>query len=366
MKTTDYKLFIPGPIEVGDDVLQELAEPMMPHFGQEWADIYTETIALTKEIFQTQGEVYVFPGTGSAALDMGIGNLVYDNKSVLVLSNGFFGARLTEIAKGFTPHVKTIEFGFANTFDLKLIKRTLEEKHFDVVLAVHVETSIGVRNPIEEIAELTRATDTVFFVDGVSSVGVEKLLMDDWGVDVCVTASQKGLESPPGLALLAFNAKAWALMETVNRPDWYLNLKIWKKYEPYWGPLHPQLITHAVPIVRAMTVALKRMLSEGYLAHIDKYVEVTEYFRQRVTEIGYELFSSKDYAHGLTAISIPFGKSIELVDYFKKEHQILIGGGLGPAKGKVIRVGHMGPVADPKQLDQIIDILKQAKKDLSL
>lgn len=87
----EYQLFIPGPIELSGEVLEELAAPMMPHFGTEWAELYKETTALAKQMFQTEGELYIVPGSGSAALDMGIGNLVYGNKSVLVVSNGFLG-----------------------------------------------------------------------------------------------------------------------------------------------------------------------------------------------------------------------------------------------------------------------------------
>ena len=132
------------------------------------------------------------------------------DKKVLVLSNGFFGDRLGEISQGFTEEVDVIDFGFANPFDLDKVADALAKKTYDALLTVHVETSVGIVNPVKEIAEMTKDSKTVLFVDGVSSIGVEEMRMDEWGVDVCVTASQKGLESPPGLAILAFNAKAWA------------------------------------------------------------------------------------------------------------------------------------------------------------
>ncbi|ADK80055.1 pyridoxal-phosphate-dependent aminotransferase family protein [Sediminispirochaeta smaragdinae] len=362
----EYQLFIPGPIELSGEVLEELAAPMMPHFGTEWAELYKETTALAKQMFQTEGELYIVPGSGSAALDMGIGNLVYGNKSVLVVSNGFFGNRLFEMAQGFSPNVELLDFGFAQAVDCQRVKAALAKKHYDVLMAVQVETSIGILNPIETLASLTRDSGTVFFVDGVSSIGVERMLMDRWGVDVCASASQKGLESPPGLGLLAFNAKAWSLMETTSRPDWYLNLKVWKRYEPYWGPTHPQLVTHAVPIVRAMTVALKQMLKDGYERHIDSYATITKYFRTELERQGFQLYIKDGYAHGLTAVTIPGGKAGELVEYFKQQHRILIGGGLGPSKGLVVRIGHMGSVADRKHLDKILSIFAEAKSSVPL
>ena len=366
MSNTRYELFIPGPIEMADDVLSEMAEPMMPHFGTDWADIYEETTALTKQIFQTEGEVYIIPGSGSAALDMGIGNLVYGDKRVLVLSNGFFGDRLGEIAKGFTPNVDIVDFGFANPFSLSQVEERLHENTYDALLAVHVETSIGIVNPIQDIAAMTRDSNVVLFVDGVSSIGVEAMRMDDWGVDVCITASQKGLESPPGLGIIAFNKKAWSMMETVNRPDWYLNLKVWKRYEPFWGPSHPQLVTHAVPVVKAMTVALRNMLRNGYDAHIQSYLEITDFFRAEIENLGYPLFIPEGFAHGVTAITVPDGKAFELAAYFKDKYHILVGGGLGPSKGKVIRIGHMGVVADKVKLQRIIHILTEAKEVLGI
>lgn len=367
MKTSEhYKMCIPGPIEIEEDVLNMMAEPMMPHFGQEWADIYKETITLAKKVFFTNEEVYIFPGSGSAALDMGIGNLVFPNKSVLVLANGFFGSRLSEIAKGFTPDVDCLDFGFAQPIDLNKVREALNKKKYEALLVVQVETSIGILNPVKKLAEMTRDTDTVLFVDGVSSIGVERMMMDEWGVDVCATASQKGLESPPGLALLAFNKKAWKLMETVNRPDWYLNLKVWKRYEEFWGPLHPQLVTHAIPLVRAMTLALQKMQQEGFEVRLDRYESSTEYFREKVKTLGLELYIEKDYAHGLTSIRIPDGKAVELMDFIKKTHHVLIGGGLGPSKGKAVRIGHMGILHELHEMDSMIEILADAKKNLGI
>ena len=141
-------------------------------------------------------------------------------------------------------------------------------------------------------------------------------------------------------------------METVNRPDWYLNIKVWKRYEPFWGPTHPQLVTAAVPVVRAMTVALKHILADGYDAHIDACVEITEFFREEVRKLGYDLFIPERYAHGVTAISVTNGKAIELSAYFKERHQILIGGGLGPSKGKVVRNRPYGKDRDAGTAEQ--------------
>lgn len=358
------KLYIPGPIEVGEDVLEALSQPMMPHFGDDWSKEHFETIDLLKKVFKTNGEIYVIPGSGSAALDMGIGNLIYGDKSALVLSNGFFGARLAEIANGFCANVDTIDFGFANPFDVEIVKKKLKENHYDVLLTTHVETSVGIRNPIKELASLTKDSETIFFVDGVSSIGVEDIDLDSWGVDVCVTASQKGMESPPGLGIIAFNKKAWKLMESVNRPDWYLNFKIWKKYEEYWGPSHPQLVTQAIPIFRGMKAALKRIVDNGYEKHLNDYKEITKYFRDSLENLGYELYIKNGYSHGLTSVVIPDQRANEVMSYFKDNYQILIGGGLGDSKGKVVRVGHMGPFASKKDLDPIINIFKEIKQEL--
>jgi aspartate aminotransferase-like enzyme len=360
----DYKLYIPGPIQVNQEVLDVMAEPIMPHHGKEFAELYKKTIALVKEIFQTTQYAYCLPGSGTTACDMGISNILYPDKKTLVLTNGFFGDRLVEIAKVYSTHVDVLDFGFGQPFDYEKIRKQLVSDNYDVLLLAQVETSAGIVNPVKELAMLTKDTDIICMVDGVSSIGVEELKMDDWGVDVAMTGSQKGVGAPPGLALLAFNEKAWQVMKRCTVPSFYLNMRVWRRYEPYWGPMHPQLVTHAVPCVKALTKALEMELTDGYQAHIDYVTRQCDYLREQLVAQGFSLAITQNYSHGFTSVLIPDGKAGQVINFLKEKHHMVIAGGLGSAQGKSIRIGHMGETSSTEAIDAVVAALADAKKEM--
>ncbi|NIA12232.1 MAG: aminotransferase class V-fold PLP-dependent enzyme, partial [Nitrospiraceae bacterium] len=203
------RLMIPGPIELDPEVLAVMAEPLVAHYGEEWTAFYKETTRLLQQIFQTAGDIFLFPGSGSAGLDAALGSTLFPDGRVLIPQNGFFGERLEEIARSYTPNVHTLKFPIGRAVDPETVEKTLRDGNFDAVACVHCETSTGVLNPIQELAAMCRSHGIHFIVDAVSSLAVEPLEMDTWGIDICVSASQKGLEAPPGLGVIAVGKRAW-------------------------------------------------------------------------------------------------------------------------------------------------------------
>ena len=355
----ELRLMIPGPVEVSPEVLEEMSRPLVAHYGGEWTAFYNETLELLRQVFGTCGEIVLFPGSGSAGLDASFGSTLFPDGKVLIVQNGFFGERLEEIARTYTASVRTVKFPLGRPVELALIEDELKQGAFDLVAAVHCETSTGILNPIKEIGELCKQYDTLFMVDAVSSLAIEPLAMDKWGIAICVSASQKGLESPPGLGIIAVGAKGWKRIEQVCSPGWYLNLKVWREYAERWKDWHPHPVTHAVNNARALRVGLERILTEGLDYRFDRHRKVTERLRRELREIHLEPYIPDEIAsHGVTAVLGPEGHIDELLLHLRDRHGLLLAGSLGSTKGKVFRIGHMGPGATYETVETVISALK--------
>jgi len=185
--------------------------------------------------------------------------------------------------------------------------------------------------------------------------------MDTWGIGICVSASQKGLESPPGLSLVAIGKSGWERIEQVKCAGWYLNPKVWKEYEKKWDNWHPHPITHAVNNVRALRVGAERILNEGLEARFQRHRNITRKLRQGLRELGFELYVPGEFAsHGVTAVVGPEGKVDELLARLRSQYGLLLAGSLGKLKGKVFRIGHMGPGATAEAVATVLSALGKA------
>lgn len=357
------RLMIPGPIELDSEVLSVMAEPLVAHYGNEWTRFYKETMELLQQVFRTQGHVFLIPGSGSAGLDAAFGSILSASDKVLIPQNGFFGERLAEIASSHTPHVSAMHFDVGQPIELDRIETAIKKERFSLLAVTHCETSTGMLNPIKELGKICRDHGVLFIVDAIASLGIESLAMDEWGIDVCVSASQKGLESPPGLALVAVGDQGWQRIERIDNPGWYLNLKVWKEYEEKWGGWHPHPITHAVNNVRALRVAIERILVEGVQVRVRRHHETTAFLRQELTKRGFSTFIPERFAaHGVTAVMSEHNDVNEILSYLKDQHGLLLAGSLGELKGKVFRVGHMGPGATKEAMGDLLFALDEYMK----
>ena len=352
------RLMIPGPIDVSQEVLDSMSRRMVAHYGSDWTEFYRETTSSLLGIFRTGGHVFLVPGSGSAGLEMVFASILFPNKKVLILQNGYFGERLEEIARAYTPNIRIIRAPLAKAIDLSLVQEALLSDQFDMVAAVHCETSTGMLNNVQKIADMCNQSQTLFMLDAISSLAVEPLEMDSWGIDICVSASQKGLESPPGLALVAVSKSFWKRIDHLTPAGWYLNLKVWKDYEEKWGDWHPHPITHAVNNVRALKTAIDRILSEGLEERYSRHRRITSSLREGLTVRGFEpLIPAEEASHGVTAVASK-GRDVDaLLKYLRQEKGLLLAGSLGELKGKVFRMGHMGTGASEEAIETLLDAL---------
>ena len=227
--------------------------------------------------------------------------------------------------------------------------------------AVHLETSTTIINPAEEIGYITRKHDLPFFLDTVSSLGGLPVRMDDWGVDLCASASQKCLGAPPGLAPLAVGERGWEAINRNPKPGhgWYLNLNIWRQFAHDWADWHPFPITMATNNVAALRVSLDGLMREGIEARQERYRKLALKLRTGIRRMGMTPFTPDEMmAPVITAAKGPEGIPTGLiVEYMSDVHHIKIAGGLGALKDKIYRIGHMSPSVSDTDIDEVINAL---------
>jgi len=361
MTLDGYRLMIPGPIQLAPDVLAELARPVVPHYGAEWTKFYNRTIELLKRAFKTEGMVCAIPGSGSAGLEAALGSSLDRHDRLLVLSNGFFGERVAAIAQSLHEHTDVVRLPIDKPIDPKALQQALGNgRGYSVVAAVHSESSSGLLNPVHVLADVCRENGTLFLVDAISSLGGIELSMDAWGIDLCVSASQKCLEGPPGLALVAVGQRAWERISDKQTRGWYLNLHVWQDFAEKWADWHPYPITMAVPALRALRRGLERVFDEGLERRIDRHRSMASSVRQRLDELGFHpVFRETEASPTILAIhgrdDVP---ADELVDRLRTEYRILIARGMGEFSGKAFRIGNMGPQAHEEEMKPLINAIR--------
>lgn len=353
---------IPGPIELDGEVLRELSRPLLPHYGEEWLKTYHETLGMLRQVFQTEQEVLLIPGSGSAGLEAAIGSLVGDGSNALILSNGFFGQRLVDIARAYTPSVQVITGEPTRPIPPERLEEALRGGGVKMVAAVHCETSTGLLNPIRDYAALCQRYGAILVVDAISSLGGVELRFDEWGLGVCVSASQKGLEASPGLAPLAVSEEAWGRISQSSSPGWYLNLRTWRGFAERWPDWHPYPVTLPVSLIFALRKGLERILDEGLEERWARHGRWATLLRRGLENLSFAPFIPEEYRSPTvtTALAGPAIGAEELIRFLKEERGILIGGGIDALRGRIFRVGHMGPQATAEMILPLLFGIEEA------
>ena len=350
-----FKLFTPGPGDVDEDVLAAAARPMLRHYGPGWMEIYNELVNLLRQVFKTRNDLFMVPGPASALHDMAIGSLLASGQKIIVGHNGFFGERLVAIAEAYGLTVVPFAAPLGQPLDPDELRRRLRENpEARAVALVHHETATTVVNPLRALAEPVREAGRVIVVDAVSSLGGIELPVDEWGIDVCVTASNKCLEALPGVGFVSVGPRAWELVD--SQPGlghgWYLNLKTWRHYAREWGSWHPTPVTMPVNILLGVLARLRKIVEGGLEEHLAKYIRASRIVRTGLRNAGFEMFVPDEYAAPIvTAVKVrpEFGVA-EFSQWLEEERGLVIGGALGELAGKIFRVGHLGKAATREYL----------------
>ena len=351
----------PGPSPVNPRVLQSMLLPVVGHLDPAFLKIMDESMVMLRQVFQTQNRLTLpMSGTGSAGMETCFVNLIEPGDCVLIGVNGVFGTRMVDVAERCRAQVDTVEAEWGAAFDPDQFRAGLAKKHYKLVALVHAETSTGVLQPLEEISELVRKHDSLLLIDAVTSLGGAPLNVDGWGIDVCYSGTQKCLSCPPGLSPVTLNERA---IEVVRKrrskvQSWYLDLSM---IEKYWGS--ERVYHHTAPISMnyALHEALRLVLEESLPACWQRHRQVHEFFVRELQALGLECAVAEQIrAPMINAVRIPAGVDDARVrQRLCNEFNIEIGGGLGPLKGKIWRVGLMGHGARVENVEVLLRALRQ-------
>jgi serine---pyruvate transaminase len=336
-----YRLFTPGPTRVPEATLLELAKPVRHHRTGEFRTMFNESQKLLQYVFQTKSTVYTITGSGTAAAEAGIVNVLPQGSKALCVVNGKFAERWSSVCTTYGIEHKDLKLEYGDHVSAEQIANELKGAKYDAVILVHSETSTATVCNLEAIGKAVRAAgaDTLLIVDGITSIGAMPFKMDEWGVDVAITGSQKALMLPPGLGYVAFTDRAWAAVErNKGRQDFYLDVKKYKKsISDGDTPFTP-----ANTLIEAQLVSLRMVQGETLEMVWKRTHTIAEAFRQGVRALGFELFS-KYPADSVTAVRYLQGLTDkEFRGHLKSKHNIHIAGGQGTMEGQIFRVNHMG------------------------
>lgn len=333
-------LRIPGPTPIPPSVLQAMQQPMVSHRGTEFTDIVASLQGDLRYLFQTENDCLILAGSGTAAMEAAVANLVAPGRPVLAVVAGKFGERWSQLARTYQADVKELIVPWGQGVDLNQLAAAIAQHQPEVLFITHNESSTGVSQDIAGAAAICQQAGCLIVVDAISSLGGAEFRTDAWGIDVAITGSQKCLMLPPGLSFLAVSQQAWDKMAKNNSPRFYFDLLRYRKgvhngQAPY---------TPAVSLIFGLQESLRLIRSEGLENVWQRHRLMQQMIRQGLAAAGVPLFVAEEWASvTVTAALAPAGLQLEAWrKELAKETGIVLASGQDSLAGRVFRVGHMG------------------------
>jgi alanine-glyoxylate transaminase/serine-glyoxylate transaminase/serine-pyruvate transaminase len=359
----DRLLLGPGPSQVHPRVLRAMSAPLLGHLDPAFVQMMEEVKNLLRVVFATTNPLTIpISGTGSAGMEACIVNLVEPGDEVIVGVNGVFGTRLAEVAERAGAVVRRVEAPWGKVIRPEQVEAALANaRRPKLVAVVHAETSTGAWQPLPAIAKLAHDHGALALADCVTSLGGAPVLVDEWGIDAAYSGTQKCLSCPPGLSPITFGPRALDVLNArkTKVQSWYLDLSLLAQY---WG--EERVYHHTAPITMnyALREALRLVVEEGLEARFARHRRNHEALAAGLAAIGLGLVSEEGHRLPmLNAVSVPDGVDEARVrGRLLKDHGIEIGGGLGPMKGKVWRIGLMGESSTPANVLLVLAALGEA------
>ncbi|MFZ2487705.1 MAG: alanine--glyoxylate aminotransferase family protein [Anaerolineae bacterium] len=351
------RLFIPGPTEVRPDVLQAQTGPMIGHRSSDCDALIGSVESKIKQVFQTEHRVYILASSGSGLQEAAIRNGVREGRRVANFVNGAFSQRWHEVSVGCGKQAVRFDVPWGQPVRAADVDAALAGSEWDAITVVQNETSTGATSPVDEIAALLHARypDTLLFVDAVSSIAGDWIATDAWGLDICLTSSQKALALPPGLAFAAVSDRTLARAREVTGRGWYFDFLVLEKYlVKSTTPATP-----AISLLRAADLQLDHILAEGLDARVARHRRLAERTRTWATEHGFALYAAEGHrSQTVTCIENTPGVDYAALSKFLKSRGMAISNGYGDLKGKTMRIAHMGDVTDA-DMQALLDALTE-------
>ncbi len=353
----------PGPSDVHPRVLRAMSTPLVGHLDPAFIDIMDEVQELTRYAFRTDND-WTIPvsGTGSAAMEAAIGNLVEPGDTMLVPTNGYFGGRMASMAERAGGEVVEVDAPWGEPLDTADVADAFDEHQPDVFGFVHAETSTGAKQTnVSELTDVAHEHDAYVIADTVTSLGGVELRVDEWDVDVAYSGPQKCLSCPPGAAPLTLNDRA--MDKVLDRDDpvrsWYLDLSL---LEGYWGDERSYHHTAPVTNVYALREALRLVAEEGIEERWERHRHLAGALKAGVEAMGLEMNPDDEYwLPSLNAVRVPAGVDDgAIISRLLDQYDLEIASGLGDLAGEIFRIGCMGYSARPKNVTYLLSTLGEA------
>lgn len=337
-------VMIPGPTPVHRRIQNQMGRETVAFKDPDFVSDFKEVLHDLKELWRAKGEVFIVAGTGSMAMEMAVSNLLQKGDNILIVSHGYFGDRFIEICNNKAYQVDVLSSEWGKIVPLSVIEEKLKEKDFKAVTVTHVDTSTGVRAPVKEIGALLKGyRDTLYIVDGVCSTAAEEEYIDDMGIDILFTASQKALGVPPGLMIL------WASPEAMRRreqlatiQDYYVDFNKWLPimHEPskYFG-------TPAINMIWALKEAVEMIKEEGLEKRFRRHEKDAFAIQKAIEALGFKILAQEGN-RSVTLTNAIYSEGIDDKEFrsILAEEGVVVADGLGPYSGKLFRLGHMGNI----------------------
>lgn len=349
---------IPGPTQVPPESLKAMDQAMFNHRSPRFSRLFESVTERLKRVIATEERLFIFPSSGTGAMEAAFVNTIDPGDKVLCVSIGIFGNRFKKVAQAFGGKVIPMDIPMGEMAHPGDVQRAVNEHKPKAVLITHNETSTGVTNPIEEIAEVVR-DEALLLVDGISSIGAIPYYHDKWGIDCLATATQKALMAPPGAAILAMGKRAWELAQDCKNSRYYFDVRL---YEEYYVGRKQTPATPPIPQLLALDKSLDMLLEKG-MENIYKYHgSIAKSFQAGSEAMGLELFAKEGASLTVTSVLSPVDPA-KLISLVREKHNVEIAGGKGETEGRVFRVGHMGHVS-PEDILTTLKAIEASLKEL--
>ncbi len=354
-------LLIPGPTPVHPRILNVLSQPTISHVSPVFVAEFKEALLnLKKIVFSEKGESFIVSGAGTLAMEMALLNTIVQKEKALILSQGYFGLRMAQILKSFGIEFDILHGDQGKAVEPEMLKDQLAKKNYAAVVTTHVDTATGVCAPVQNYAEINRGYDSLFILDGVCATGGIEERMDEWGIDVVLTAAQKCFGVPPGLAVLVASER---VLEKRNRMQsiaaYYSDLLRWL---PIMKDPSKYFSTPSVNEIRAFNEGVKIIIEEGVENRLLRHSEMAKIIQKSLLQMGFSIFPEDRYqAPTLSVVLYPEGIEDKGFRQCLFSNGVVVAGGLGDLAGQVFRMGHMGNLS----IDQVHFALDAIKRTLT-
>jgi len=352
----------PGPSNVHYRVLRAMSTPLVGHLDPQFLSIMDDICNMLRDLFQTKNRLTIpISGTGSSGMEAAFVNFVEKGDTVIIGVNGLFGERMCDVADRCGAKVIRVDAEWGRMIEPeRLIKAIQENPRAKICAVVHAETSTGARQPLEEIGSFCRGREILFLADTVTSLAGVEVKVEDWGIDICYSGTQKCVSVPPGLSPITVSQKGVDVMRSrkAKVQSWYLDLTM---IERYWG--EERFYHHTAPIsmLYGLREGLRIIFEEGLEPRFERHKVLGDRLKMELERLGFGLFAQEGYRlPNLNSVTLPPG--VEDVPVRKKllnDYNIEVGGGLGLAKGKIWRVGLMGETCKIQNIEYLVGALKE-------